>query len=108
MFPCENVTCDAGEVHFTDANGDGFADGAGTSDAGDAWISQINDVEQSRDQVRDRGFEAEGYAFHLNAEQNDCAVPVIWDVEAGQELPVDDQGAPLVRFGAGLISWTGS
>lgn len=76
------MTFDAGEVHFTDANGDGFADGAGTSDASDAWISQINDVEQSRDQVRDRGFEAEGCSFHLSAEQNDCTVPVIWDVAA--------------------------
>ena len=42
------------------------------------------------------------------SEAPDCGVPVVCDSggEQSDELPVDEHGAPTVRFGVGEITWT--
>jgi putative cell wall-binding protein len=109
LFPCEDVNLQGGQVWFTDSDGDGFADGVGSSDTGAAWISQIQGVSQSEDQTRDRAVQPEpGYSWHIQSNAPDCTIPVVW--EGGPhdaELPVDGDGAPTVRFGVGAISWSG-
>ena len=108
LFPCEYVHRDGAYVTFSeDPDNPGHARGAGETDTDAAWISQINDVEQTSDQRRDRGFEHEGYSFHVASEAPDCTLPVIWDSEGDQhdELQIDADGEPTVRFGVGEVRW---
>ena len=109
LFPCEHVDRDGAHVAFEeDPENPGHARGAGETDTGEAWISQINDVAQSEDQDRDRGFVPENYSFHVQSDATDCTLPVIFDVDDAQpgEIPIDDDGEPLIRFGVGEISWS--
>ncbi len=108
LFPCATVDVRAGVVAFADTTGDGYADRAGETDTGHAWISQINDVEQSEDQNRDRGMDPEDYNFHITSDAPDCTVPVLWgpgDHADDTQLPVDADGHPTVRFGIGQIEF---
>ena len=109
LFPCKLVAIDRGHVTFVeDPDNPGHALGAGNTEAGEAWISRIGDVAQPEGTTRDRGFDPDGYRFSVTSEAPDCAVPVVWDSggEQPDELPVDEDGAPTVRFGVGEITWT--
>lgn len=110
LFPCQSVQREGSYVTFVeDPDNPGYALGAGETDTGEAWISQINDVEQAEGQDRSRGFDPDEFNFHVQSNAPDCTLPVIWGIgeeDQPAELPIDGAGEPTVRFGVGQISWS--
>lgn len=105
LFPCANV--DRGTGTFVDADGDGVADGTGTSNTGAARITEAHEATRVE----------EGYAHNLHllhgafswsvrAEEADCAVVVLFDNVEGDGLAVDSEGHPLEHHGMRQVTWT--
>ncbi len=107
LFPCANVEATASPVHFTDSDGDGIADGIGTSDTAAARIVRLNGVPTDTTVVRDATPADDGILrFDLNSPAADCTVPVVFDdVDDDGQLTVDDNGHAGEPFGVGQIRW---
>lgn len=106
LFPCDNVVNHRGEVTFDD-RGDGYAAGSAETDRQAAWISAIDGDAQDRGQRRDPAIDGPGRTWTVTSDRVDCAVLVAWGPgsERDGELPLDDDGAPTVRFGVGHIEF---
>ena len=106
LFPCSTVNRATGT--FTDADGDGHADGIATSDQGNARIASAPES-TSLDP---------GYAHNVNllhgalswtvtSDTQDCTVTVVFDdIDGDNQLPVDSEGHPLEHYGARQITWS--
>ena len=98
-----------GEFRFEDADGDGYADGIGTSDEGAATITALNntDVEDAtyHQGVEPGGTEA-GIQATVTSDAVDAAALVVFDDANGNnELDVDADGLPTEEWGLGIIRW---
>ncbi len=110
LFPCDNVTTDQLPVTFTDAAGDGVADDIGRSDAGQAYISEVNGepVEGRAHLVRNQPPEDGRITFTLVSptDQADCTVAVAFDDRTPlDELRLDAGNRPANAFGFVEARW---
>lgn len=111
LFPCDNLDKvriqGRSASRFADADGDGRADGLGTTDTGNALIVGIEGHETRARVLRDVGPEGTGgMRFRLASEAVDCAIPVVFDdADDDGHLDVDADGLPLEFYGLGQVEW---
>lgn len=109
LFACDTTTRDAsGRATFTDADGDGGADGLGTSDTGAAeFVTVEGDPVDADGSVVGMDPGADGVlSFRLTAEAEDCTVPVVLVGDGNGQVDVDEQGRALEEYGAGRVAWS--
>lgn len=106
LFPC--AAYDRSTGTFADADGDGFADGVGTTTTGAARITFASESERVEDGYAHELRSLHGaFAWRLHAGAEDCALNVLFDdVGADDQLAVDDQGHPLEHHGLRQVRWT--
>ncbi len=106
LFACDSVEVDTdGSAVFTDADGDGAADGLGSSDTGEAIITGINFVDVDDSQlVRDAEPEDDRLGIQVSSGAPDCSVVVAFDA-ATDPLPVDGAGRPTVAYGTSVVRY---
>jgi hypothetical protein len=109
--PCENAdVVGSGADTFADADGDGTADGLGSSDTGAAAIVRVNGTatEGGTGVVRGVGPDGDGdLDLVLRADAADCAVLVVWeDADDDGAFDVPGDGRPAEPYGVGQASWT--
>lgn len=111
LFPCDNLDKVRIEgrsaSRFADADGDGRADGLGTTDTDHASIIGIEGHPTDTRVLRDVGPEgAGGMRFTVASDAPDCAMPVVFDdADDDGHLDVDANGLPLEFYGLGKIEW---
>lgn len=108
LLPCEVADAtNPDDTTFRDADGDGFADGVGTSSTGHARITMVHGQATDTTHVDDAAPDAEGlipYTIHSHAE--DCALNVVFhDANDNNQLDVDDQGRALEHWNYGQHAW---
>lgn len=104
LYPCANV--DRGTATFADADGDGFADGTGTTDTGAARITAAGEATRIDDGHAHNLHMLHGaYSWTLDADAPDCALVVFFHNRAGDGLAVDDEGNPLEHHGMRQVRW---
>lgn len=95
---------------FADSDGDGHADGIGTTDAQVASITTVDGEMQppGTRHVSDLDPGADGVIeFRLDSSEPDCTVPAAFhDANGNRELDVDGDGRPLEPFGYGQYDWS--
>ena len=109
LFPCRNAdVLGTGPATFVDADGDGAADGLGSTDTGSAAIAVLDgdDIADTR-VVHDVEPDADGDVdVRLASSAEDCAVLVVWDdADGNAELAVGDGDQPAEPYGVGLAEW---
>lgn len=108
LFPCANAdVLGSGPDTFMDADGDGGADGFGTTESGQARISVING-EDIADQTVVAGVDADADGdldIRLASQGIDCTVMVVVRGNGNGQLDVDADGRPLEPYGVGLALW---
>lgn len=107
LFPCANADPVNPPHTFADEDGDGHADGIGTTDTGAALITSVNGVPTSARHLTGLAPGASGVIeFELESPDPDCSVPTAFhDANGNNELDVDAEGRPLEAFGYGLHAW---
>ncbi|HUG84349.1 MAG TPA: cell wall-binding repeat-containing protein [Euzebya sp.] len=108
LFPCANADiAGAGADFFTDADGDGGADGFGTTDTGFARVAVVNEVDISDTTVVVGAEPAADGILHFTvySAEPDCIVPVVIDGNGDGAFNVDADGRPLEPYGLGQIFW---
>ncbi len=109
LFPDESVLEPSdGEFRFADLDGDGHADGIGTTNTGAATITTLNGTEVDtthESDVEPGGAEA-GIQATLTSDALDAAAIVVFDdANDNGQLDVGDDGLPTEEWGFGLIRW---
>jgi hypothetical protein len=109
LFSCANVDTDELPATFADADGDGLADGIGSSDTGQAYIRDVNG-EPTEGQVKMvPNVEPEDgrITFTVIAAEADCVVPVAFDDRGpADELRLDLGHRPANAFGFVVADWS--
>jgi hypothetical protein len=104
LFSCANVDTDELPATFADADGDGLADGIGSSDTGQAYIRDVNG-EPTEGQVKMvPNVEPEDgrITFTVIAAEADCVVPVAFDDRGPADELRLDLGHRDVGKGSGV------
>jgi hypothetical protein len=109
LFPCANAdVTGAGPDTFADADGDGAADGFGSTDTGFARIALLNgnDIADTAVVVGAAPDPESGVlTFTLFSSEPDCTVPVVIDGNGNGQFDVDAEGRPLEPYGVGKVTW---
>lgn len=108
LFPCDVLdTADPTDFTFRDADGDGHADGLGTSDTGAAVITSLHgDATDTThlDSVQPDDVDRISYSLHSAAA--DCTTPVVFhDANTNDQLDVNAQGQPLEHWNYTERAW---
>lgn len=108
LFPCAAADPAGPDNTFGDANGDGFADGIGTTTTNSAVLASAHGeaVSPTRhlDDVPPNVHDHITYTIHSDAE--DCTINVVFhDANSNDQLDVDDQGRPLEHWNYGQHVW---
>lgn len=108
LFPCEgNSVTGAGPATFSDADGDGAADGLGTSDTGAALITSYEGIAHDDTSVVAAEPGDDGVlTFQVAADAADCTIPVVVDGDGDGAFEVDAEGRPIEEFGVAKIAWS--
>lgn len=108
LFSCADVRLGPPEV-FTDSDGDGVADGIGSTETGAAFIEEVNGapLDEAGDTWPLAVTPQDGtVSVTLNSFDPDCAVVVAMVDEDGDGgLAVGADGVPTEPFGLGRVSW---
>ncbi|MFP4514376.1 MAG: hypothetical protein ACLFRV_15655 [Acidimicrobiales bacterium] len=121
LFPCTHVPATDSPVTFSDVNGDGFADGIGSTVADQAYISRVNGEPTGGRELYVAGVRPPSQSmgtggvvgdddtlrFDVIAGPNaDCAVIAVFDNDDGdRQLRVDSQGRAIDPFGVTEVRW---
>ncbi|MCI2239831.1 cell wall-binding repeat-containing protein [Kineococcus sp. TRM81007] len=107
LFDCRLTTATGPERSFTDADGDGHADGYATTEGGSAAIAVLNGRDVPDADALVVGPDVDGVlTFRLASPGADCAVPVVFDdTDRDGWLDVDAHGQPRERYNVGLARW---
>lgn len=94
-------------MRFADRDGDGAADGLGTSDTGHATIARFEGRPTNARVLAGVGSpDAANLEFAVASDAPDCTVPVVFaDANDDGQLQVDGDGLPLEFSGWGHASW---
>lgn len=110
LLPCRVAhPTDPDHQTFQDQQGNGYADGIGTTDTNQAMISSVHGDRVSTTLVPHVFPDADDrVGYTLRGDATDCAVPVAFhDGNDNQQLDVDDRGRPLEPWSYGEIAWAG-
>lgn len=107
LFPCGNVHSEDLPVVVTDANGDGTADGLGSTNTDHATITRIEDRSTDTRVLHDVGPVGDNLMeFAVHSDAPDCTVPIAFDdANDDGQLQVDAEGLPLEFWGRGFMRW---
>ncbi|WP_432489631.1 cell wall-binding repeat-containing protein [Kineococcus sp. SYSU DK018] len=108
LFECTAAGEADGAWTFTDADGDGLADGYASTDTGSAAIAVVNGQDVADADAVVSGALGGELTFRLASAAPDCAVPVVFDDTGSDDgwLAVDGAGRPLEPYAAGRAEWT--
>lgn len=108
LFPCDVAApADPQNQTFRDADGDGHADGIGTSDTGAAVITSLHgDATDTTHLDRVRPDAADRISYGIRSEAADCTIPVVFhDANDNDQLDVDGEGRPLEHWNYTERAW---
>lgn len=108
LLPCGAVAADELPLRVTDADGDGAADGLGTTDTGHARIATVEGGAVDETAVSGVTLTDDpNLDFAVTSDAPDCTTPVVFhDANGDGQLQVDAQGRPLEFYGWGHTSWS--
>lgn len=108
LFPCD-VAAPADPDHrtFRDDDGDGHADGIGTTDTLSARITRLHGTATDTAQVPDvNPGEDPQIAYAIHSDAPDCTIPVVFhDANDNDQLDVDAEGQPLEHWNYTERAW---
>lgn len=106
LFPCDLV--DRATGRFTDADGDGAADGLASTATGSATFTSAAEAASVEPRyVDDAEFLHGALSWSVRSGGEDCAVVVVFDdLDGDRRLSVDSQGHALEHYGAREVRWS--
>lgn len=110
LFPCTAVDPTAEPLTFRDDDGDGLADGRGSTDTTAAFVDTVHTTDIAPGTTAlDAVQPAAGMIpFTVTANAPDCAVAAVWTDQAAAGLPVDSRGRPTVGIGVSQLRFVSS
>lgn len=108
--PCAVVPATApGELTFPDTDDDDTADRMAESDTGAARLALVNGEQyENVDQQWPTTVQPDGdtLTFTLRSDEADCAVPVVFiDEDGDEQLDLDQDDTPDELYGVGQVEW---
>ena len=107
LFPCANAdVLGSNPDTFADTDGDGGADGMGSTDTGQARIAVVNGEDVPDTVIYPASPDEDGdIDIRLSSQAEDCTVLVVVAGDGDGKFDVDADGHPTEDYGVGVAEW---